>query len=151
MGKYTRRNETAIRRGFRRLSYNKDMAIEAGMKEMMDNAMLFALGEHDENHWFHKSTENSYGWAVIHDGVGVANKVNEGRHGGGDALEQLMEASREAPQKGWIGILLASFRVGNDKPTPRMFLFELDYEMSLLYETRDMTREQFNRYFKPIR
>lgn len=150
MANYVRKNDLVIKNAFSRLLKNKDIILENGLKELLDDAMLFALGEHDQDHWFHKSTENSYGWVVLHDGKGVAHKVNEGRHGGGNAYEQLMAASREVPQTGWVGILLASLRAGDENPRPRMFLFNIDYEYELLERTREMTKEQFNRFFKPI-
>ena len=148
---YESRNNSAIKKGFSRLSSDKDKIVEAGMKDMMEQAMLFALGVHDANHWFHKSSENSYGWCVVHDGQGIAFKVNEGRHGSGNAYEQLMVASREVPQTGWVGILLASFRGVDDRPKPRIIYYDVDYEMTVLSETRIETEEQFNQFFKPLR
>ena len=147
---HERKNNTAIKRGFKRIASNKDLVIENGMRDLLENAMLYALGEHDATHWFHKSTENSYGWCILHDGHGVAYKVNEGRHGGGNAYEQLMAASREVSQTGWVGILLASFRAGDDRPNPRMFYFNVDYEMTVLANTADNAEQQFKRFFKPL-
>lgn len=144
------KNINVVKKALSRLSASKDRIIEAGMKDLMEDAMLYALGEHDATHWFHTTTENSYGWCLLHDGNGVAYKVNEGRHGGGNAYEQLMSASRDVPQTGWVGILLASFRVGDDKPAPRMFYFSLDFEMTVLAETADNIEEQFHRFFKPL-
>lgn len=147
---HIQKNNAAIKRGFKRLSENKDLVIENGLKDLLENAMLFAIGEHDAHHWFHKSTENSYGWCIVHNGNGVALKVNEGRHGGGNAQEQLMAASRTVSQSGWVGILLASFRVGDDRPNPRMFYFNVDYEMLVLANTYDNAESQFHRFFKPL-
>lgn len=151
MASQVSRNNAVIGKAFSRLSRNKDSVIERGMKDLLEDAMLFALGEHDATHWFHKSTENSYGWCLLHDGKGVAHKVNEGRHGGGNAFEQMMEASRDVPQTGWVGIILASFRAGDDKPAPRMFYFSIDYEMTILSNTADNVKRQFDRFFKPLR
>lgn len=150
MERLERRNDTVIQRGFNRLLSNKDRALGEGMKDLMENAMLYALGEHDATHWFHKSTENSYGWCAVHNGQVVATKVNEGRHGGGNALVQLMSASKEVPQSGWVGIVLASFRVGDDRPSPRMFYFSVDYEMEILARTASHSQSEFSRFFKPI-
>ena len=149
-------NNAKINNAFSRIKREKDMVIEAGMRDLLEDAMLYALGEHDTNHWFHRSTENSYGWCIVHNGKGVAFKVNEGRHGGGNAYEQLMAASREVSQTGWVGILLASFRVGDDAPRgntvvgPRMFYFNVDYEMTVLSNTADNVQRQFQRFFKPL-
>lgn len=150
MANLEQRNNSVIQKGFARVLANKDLAIEQGMRDLLENAMLYALGEHDATHWYHKSTENSYGWCILHDGHGVAHKVNEGRHGGGNAYEQLMAASREVPQTGWVGIILASFRAGDDRPNPRMFYFSVDYEMEILLRTASHVQSDFKRFFKPI-
>ena len=141
---YARRNESVIRRAFSRLSRSKDAVIEAGMKDLLENAMLFAIGEHDNRHWLHKSTANSYGWCILHNGVGVAHKVNEGRHGDGNAFSDMMAVSREVSQVGWVGILLASMH--GDRP----MYFAVTYEEVLLLETGKHMAETFARHFKPI-
>lgn len=150
MNRQEKRNDSVLKKGFARLLSSKDRSAEEGLKDLLENAMLYALGEHDLHHWFHKSTENSYGWCLLHDGHSVASKVNEGRHGGGNAYEQLMAASREVPQTGWVGILLASFRAGDDRPNPRMFYFSVDYEMEILNRTTGHIEADFNRFFKPL-
>ena len=147
---YEKQNESIIRKALERLSRDKNKIVEDGMKELMDNAMMYVLGEHDAKHWFHKATGNSYGWALMHNGEGVAYKVNEGLHGEGNAFEDLMAASREVPTNGWTGILLASLRVGEDKPNPRMYYFNVDYEIGLLAQTVDFTEESFSSVFKQI-
>lgn len=144
MAGYQQRNKSVIERAFKRLSVNKDRVIEEGMKDLLENAMLYALGEHDNRHWLHKSTANSYGWALLHNGEAVAHKVNEGRHGDGNALSDLMAVSREVSQTGWVGILLASLH--GDRP----MYFAVDYEEGLLEETADHASDNFKRFFKPI-
>lgn len=144
MGKYEKSNERVISRAFARLQKNRDRVAEAGLRDLLESAMLYALGEHDNRHWLHKSTANSYGWCILHDGHAVAHKVNEGRHGDGNAFSDMMNASREVPQVGWVGILLASMQ--GDRP----MYFAVDYEMSLLHETVNVTKANFGTFFKPI-
>ncbi len=144
MANYKQRNKSAIRRGFNTLLRDKDLVIESGMKDLLENAMLYAIGEHDNRHWLHKSTANSYGWVLLHNGDAVAHKVNEGRHGDGNAYSDLMLVSREVSQTGWVGILLASMH--GDRP----MYFEVTYEEGLLEETADHTEESFNKFFKQI-
>ena len=150
MSGYYRRNESVIKKAFKRLNNDEVSIIRDGMTSLMDNAMLNALGIHDGTHWFHRSTGDSYGWVVLHDGESVAHKVNEGRHGDGRAYEQLIAASRLVSRTGWVGILLASMRAGDDDPTPRMFFFNLDYELSVLDEVIEDVKRNFLQYFKPI-
>jgi len=144
MAGYLTRNNAVIDGAFARLRNSKDRVIEAGMKDLLEVAMLGALSLHDTTHWLHKSTENSYGWCLLHDGVGVAMKVNEGRHGSGRAREQLMAVSREVSQKGWVGILLASME--GDRP----MYFSIDYEDWILALTADDIRDNFKLFFNPL-
>lgn len=144
MGKYEKANERTITRAFARMQKNRDRIMEAGLRDLLENAMLYALGEHDNHHWLHKSTANSYGWCILHNGHAVAHKVNEGRHGDGNAFSDMMAASREVSQVGWVGILLASMQ--GDRP----MYFAVDYEMSLLHETANVTKANFGLFFKPI-
>ena len=144
MAGYQQRNNTVIQKAFDRFTVSSQKVIERGMIDLLENAMLFAIGEHDFKHWLHKSTANSYGWALLHDGVVIANKVNDGRHGDGSALSDLMLVSKQVPQIGWVGILLASLH--GDRP---MF-FAVTYEISLLGRTVIHTLDNFNRYFRPI-
>ena len=126
---------------FSRLRGSKDRVIEAGMKDLLEAAMLGALSLHDTTHWLHKSTENSYGWCLLHDGHAVAMKVNEGMHGRGRAEEQLMAVSREVSQQGWVGILLASME--GDRP----MYFSIDYEDWILLVSADDIRDNFLLFF----
>lgn len=139
---YESRNNAVINRAFTRLKANKDRVIEAGMKDLLENAMLYAIGAHDHDHWFHKSTADTYGWILLHDGKGVAHNVNEGRHGEGNAYGDLMAVSRLVSQKGWVGVLLAYMG------EPMYFVVE--YEEEILAQTANITRENFNLFFNVL-
>lgn len=141
---YKIRNDLVISSAFRRCVKSKDRVIEEGMKSLMENAMLAALSFHDDTHWIHKATDNSYGWCVLHDGRSVALKVNEGRHGEGKARQQLMAASRLVSQTGWVGILLASME--GDTP----MYFAVNYEEWILLVTADDIRENWRLFFNPL-
>jgi hypothetical protein len=138
------RNNAVIKSGFSRLTDAKNRVIESGMKDMMENAMLAALSFHDASHWLHKSTENSYGWCVLHNGRSVAMRVNEGRHGTGNAEQQLMAASRNVSDTGWVGILLASLE--GDRP----MYFAVNYEEFILTLTEQDIRDNWRLYFNVI-
>jgi len=142
--RYEKRNERVIRNAFKRLPASKDRVARKGLEDLLENAMLYALGEHDHRHWLHKSTANSYGWAIVHNGSVVAHKVNEGRHGDGNAYSDMMSVARGVSQSGWIGILLASMH--GDRP----MYFAVDYERALLEETADVTKENFGLFFNIV-
>lgn len=144
MAGFFTKNKSVIGRAFSRLHNSKDRVIEEGMKDLLEAAMLGALSLHDTTHWLHKTTDNSYGWCLLHDGDAVQVKVNEGRHGSGRAREQLMAVSRTVPQKGWVGILLAS--MATDRPV----YFSIEYEDWILLLTADDVRDNFKLFFNII-
>jgi len=143
--RYESRNNTTITRAFRRFPSRKDSIIENGMKSLLENAMLAALSFHDDTHWIHKSTANSYGWCLLRDGRAVAHHTNEGRHGTGNAYQQLMAASRSVSRKGWVGILLAS--MDGDVP----MYFAVNYEEWVLLVTEADVRENWRLFFNPLK
>lgn len=148
MGKYTVRNDRLIDRAFSRLPVVKDRVVEDGMCRLLKDAMEYAISNHDHNHFGHRIHDNSYGWALLHDHSVVRLQVNGGRHGHGDAEDQLMIAARSVTKGGWVGILLASMvlQFGRKKPV----YFEIDYEHGILEFTKDDIQSHFKEYFKPL-
>ena len=145
---YLRENNRKIDKAFQRLVLQKDEIIKAGMLRLMDDAMAYAISIHDSTHWGHRSTGDSYGWALVHNGGIVALKVNTGHHGEGEAERQLRQAVGSVRSTGWVGILLASLRVENDRQSS--ILFQIDYEIGVLNFTQDEIKDYFTNYFKPI-
>ena len=148
MANYQSRNERKINRGFKRLNETKDIVIERGMRDLLEYGMAYALNAHDHTHWLHTSTADSYGWALLHDGKAIAHRVNDGRHGDGRALADLMAVSLEVPQVGWVGILLASMEAETDRGSN--VYFAVQYEEHVLHVTRNDVRQNFNKFFKRI-
>lgn len=148
MGRNTGRNERAIRKGFSRLSADKDKVIEDGMSRLLKMGMDFAISQHDHNHFGHRINDNSYGWALVRDHNVVRLGVNGGRHGHGDAEDQLQNAAKSITKSGWVGIILASMMLqfGRRKP----IYFEIDYEMDVLELTKKEIESNFSDYFKPL-
>lgn len=147
---YKSDNDRKIKAGFKRFGLLKDIIIENGMRRLMNDAMLATLANHDHDHWFHKSTDNSYGWLVLHNGAHVDHRTNTGRHGEGDAYAELMRASESAPKNGWVGILLADMGEVRDHGKQKLYIFHLEYEIDLLNITRADVENQFHTYFKPL-
>jgi hypothetical protein len=147
---YASQNKRTINAAFKRFGILTEAIIENGMKRIMNEAMMIALATHDADHWFHKSTGNSYGWLVLHDGKHVAHKVNEGLHGEGDAYTELMGAARDVPQVGWVGILLASMGEVHDNAKGKLYFFHLDYEMAVLNNAREDVEKLFTRNFRTM-
>ncbi len=142
------RNGAVVRRAFKRLEDNKDAVIESGMVRLLGDAVQYALSIHDHEHFGHRITGDSYGWALLHNRELKQIQVNGGRHGQGDAEDQLRDVARSINKDGWVGIILSSMSMafGNRKP----IYFEIDYEMGVLDMTQDEIQDHFDEYFKPI-
>lgn len=145
---YARRNESVINRAFSRLRKNQDRIIQDGMHRIMKEAMEYAIASHDHHHFGHRINDNSYGWAIVHDGKVKEIQTNGARHGRGDAEDQLREAARGVNRQGWVGILLASMVMEFNRRKP--IYFEIDYEVGIFAMTTDRVEEWFKTYFKPI-
>ncbi len=144
---YARQNRATIRNAFGRLTRGYDVFIESGMSQLLDDAMNYAISIHDHGHFGHRTTEDSYGWVLIHNGEIKQLKVNEGRHGSGNAESQLRSVASEISEKGWIGVVLASMTVSNGR---KPLFFEVSYELGVLNFTADEIADHFNEYFKPL-
>lgn len=148
MPNYQQQNDRRIKAAFDRFAKRKDAIIEDGMRRLMKDAMEYALDLHDYEHHAHRTHEDSYGWAVLHDGQIKHLQVNGGRHGHGLAEAQIRDVATRAKQTGWVGILLASMVLEYEKRKPTFF--EVDYEMGILNATADEIGDFFKEYFKPI-
>lgn len=142
-------NEKAIEQGFKEFRGGIDSIYEKAMRELLHDAMVYALAAHDGSpHFGHVVTADSYGWLLLHDGKAVAWETNSGRHGEGHAYTELMSVSREAPQSGWVGILLASMEAEMERI--RNVWFVVGYEQDILNNTRGNIEDSFGKYFKPV-
>lgn len=144
----SQRNDQVVKNALERLSRDKDVIIEDGMQRILSDAMNYAISIHDYEHFGHRTTDNSYGWCLLHNGEIKHIFVNDGRHGEGEAGMQLRDAASSINKSGWVGIILASMTVTNEKGRP--IYFEIDYEMGVLDMTIDEIKDNFNVYFKPI-
>jgi hypothetical protein len=144
---YPQRNGQAIKRGLNWLSKRSDDIAQKFLLMIMPAAMDYAREEHDHSHFGHRITRDSYGWAVVHNGQVVALRVNEGHHGEGEATAQLQEVAKQYPE-GWVGLVLASMNAFRENGRP--IIFEVDYELAMLYNTVDMIRDFFPSFIRRI-
>ena len=142
------RNSAEIKRSFSRLRKSEESVVKNGMRRILNDAMEYAISVHDHHHFGHRTNDNSYGWALVHDGKLVELHINGARHGHGDAEEQLQDVARGIGRKGWVGILLASMVLEFNRRKP--IYFEIDYEIGIFAATTDKVEEWFKTYFKPI-
>lgn len=148
MANHKRDNERKITTAFRELPKMLDAAAEMSMKRILAAGMKYALDIHDQNHFVHRTADDSYGWILAKDGRVVECVTNRGNHGVGTAYDQLVAKVREAGVEGWVGIVLASMEVSYQGRRP--VFFEVQFEMDVLNETADLTEESFNRFFKSV-
>ena len=146
--KYDKQNEQAVKRGLEWLTKVRDAVEEQGMVSLLRDSMAYAIDLHGHEHFGHRITGDSYGWALVKNGLIIQMEVNEGNHGNGDATEQLRVVSREVKAKGYVGIVLASMKAFREDGRPIMF--EVDFEHGVLGITADEIRDNFSMYFKPI-
>lgn len=148
MAGYASRNSKVIQKGFDRLRRNKDSVIEDGMARLLNDAVAFAISRHDHEHFAHRVSANSYGWALLFNGGIRRLWTNGGNHGQGNAEEQLRNVASSVTKDGWVGIILASMSMAYGRRKP--FYFEVDYERGIFNLTQDEISDRFNEYFKPI-
>lgn len=142
------RNSVVINRAFSRIRRSEETTIKNGMRRILKEAMEYALSQHDHDHFGHRIHENSYGWALVHNGKLVELQINGARHGHGDAEDQLREVAAGIGRKGWVGIVLASMVLEFNGRKP--VYFEIDYEVGIFAATTDKVEDWFKTYVKPM-
>lgn len=142
------RNSVVINRAFSRIRRSEETIIKNGMRRILKEAMEYALSQHDHDHFGHRIHENSYGWALVHNGKLVELQINGARHGHGDAKDQLREVAAGIGRKGWVGIVLASMVLEFNGRKP--VYFEIDYEVGIFAATTDKVEDWFKTYVKPM-
>ncbi len=139
-------NAVTISNAFARLAASEQRAIRTGLEKLLSDCVPYALEAHDEGHQRHLDTGDTYGWAIVREGVVVGMYVTAGSASSGketsDATVQLLRAAGKIRRKGWVGILMAGMH-------PASF-FSVDYEMGILHETIRYTKENFNSWFKKV-
>lgn len=134
-------NSNRIRKAFERILFRKDTEIENALRTVLDKAVPFALQAHDEFHQHHLDMGDTYGWMIAHDGEIIDMKTFSGRYEEGDIRYQLETC--DIPQKGWVGVVMAGMQPSS--------YFAVDYEVSVLDDTIEMTKPLFRSLFRTLR
>lgn len=135
-------NAQIIKNAFARFTANKDEVIRRGMYGLLEDAVDFALAIHDERHQAHIEIGDTYGWMLVHNHriqeiAVVATADNRGK-----ATKQLRAKLAKLPAKGWIGVVMAGLSPAN--------YFSVSYEIGIINNTSDMTKQKFLQYFTEI-
>lgn len=141
-GRFKQENERKIMQAFERFKANSYERVLVVLKDLMQEAMEFALKTHDERHRNHLEMGDGYGWALWHRGTLVAYDIAAiNSEISGDAFEKLMAISPYQHRGRWFGVLLADMQPSH--------YFAVDYENDILNQTAQMSSEKFRQFFKP--
>lgn len=135
-------NEQTILNAFARLTAAKDETIRAGMYGLLEDAVQIALEAHDEKHRSHIELGDTYGWMLVHNHKIEEIAVVATDNNIGKATKQLRATLKDLPTKGWIGVVMAGLEPAN--------YFSVIYEMGMLDFSIQITRQNFNQYFKKL-
>ena len=135
-------NGKVIQYAFLRLERAKADRAYLGLKRVLESAMKQALRLHDDKHRKHVELGDNYGWAVVHNGTLIQMGVNAKPGTRGEAAAELRKVAAECGS-GWQGILMAG--MGNKRN-----YYAFDYELDILIDTIDFTRDNFWDYFHKI-
>lgn len=137
-----RKNTATIRDAFAMLTKTKDEVIEAGMYDVLENAVHVALEAHNEERQSHIQIGDTYGWMLVHNHKIVEISVVATDDNRGNATKQLREKLRELPETGWIGVVMAGMQPAN--------YFSIAYEIGTLEHAKNITLLNFYNFFRPI-
>lgn len=136
-------NEKVIKNAFARLRATKDEVIRAGMYGLLEDAVQIALEAHDERHQSHIELGDTYGWMLLHNGKIEEISVVATNDNIGEATKKLKRlAIRKSFSRGWVGVVMAGLEPAN--------YFSVIYEMGMLDFSLQITKENFNQYFKKL-
>lgn len=136
-------NERIIKNALARLRATKDEVIRAGMYGLLEDAVQIALEAHDERHQSHIELGDTYGWMLLHNGKIEEISVVATNDNIGKATQKLRRlAIRKAFSRGWVGVVMAGLEPAN--------YFSVIYEMGMLDYSLQITKENFNQYFKKL-
>ena len=112
---YRKRNQTAIKRGFKSLqSYAEGMS-DIVMRNIARDGLNKLIEMHeisaqylDHNLYWHLDESNTMGYALAHDGIIVESGFHEGGGSRGAALSMAQDAVRG--KKGWVAVVLSDMQ-----------------------------------------
>lgn len=135
-------NEQVIKNALARLKSVKDEVIRQGMYGLLEDAVQIALDAHDEKHQSHIEIGDTYGWMLVHNRKIEEIAVVATDNNIGKATKKLRASLKNLPKEGWVGVVMAGL-----EPTS---YFSVVYEMGMLDYSLQITKQNFNQYFKKL-
>lgn len=135
-------NLAVINAAFERLRKRMEEKAEVTMVDVLKKAVDYALESHDDEHRNHLLVGDTYGWALVHNNAIIKSEVRTGKNNEGNVKASLAEMAASLGKKGYVGIVMAGMNPTN--------YFAVDYEMDILEDAADFTRETFKQQFKQL-
>lgn len=143
-----KRNDRTISKAFDGLKHNERQLLIAGMKGLLDAAVVYALQLHKEKYLHnHLETGDSYGWALGYQGQCVAIKVTTWEDlpttsvSITDTLTSLV-CKLSSKKNKYVGVVMAGMEPAE--------YYNVLMEEFVLAETMDLVAFDFDRYFQKI-
>ena len=144
MSRYEHQNRLVIQRSLARLRKSEEETILAGMCKVVEAGLEYLLEAHDMHSPLmrHQTETDTLGYALAHNGV----IVKSGMHNGGDNLDLPGQAMADAQEilsttNGWAAVILSDMRGW----------YNVNLEIDFLGYSADKVKENFHRYFKPVK
>ena len=139
------KNEQTIKKAFARFAEIKHYSMLGFLKNLMPEAVQFALDFHEmgpDPHVGHLESGDNYGWMIVYNGQVVDTEVYTTENNEGDVREQLTSILPRLSKTGYVGVVMAGMRF----PT----YFSVDFEEAVMDATIQNTIQNFHQYFKKL-
>lgn len=135
-----KRNDKTIMKAFNGLQHNKHNHLIAGMKGLLQDAVMFIYEQHRvDGHMNHLEYGDTYGWALYYNGQMIDKKINSGPEVSDFSVSDELD-SRIAASKGYVGVIMAGMN-------PAAFFWE-KHEIPYMELTADMIAAEYLRFFQ---
>ncbi len=135
-----KRNDKTIMKAFNGLQHNKHNHLIAGMKGLLQDAVMFIYEQHRvDGHMNHLEYGDTYGWALYYNGQMIDKKINSGPEVSDFSVSDELD-SRIAASKGYVGVIMAGMN-------PEV-VFKDEFEIPYMELTADMIAAEYLRFFQ---
>ena len=143
MTRLEQRNQKVIQKSLTRLRTSEQKTAENAMRKIVMVGLEYLIDAHNMHDMFmsHTQENDTLGYALAHDGMIVMS----GQHNGGN--EDLPGNAKEkainllSGTQGWVAVILSDMQGW----------YRVDYETDFLLYSAEQVRQDFNRFFKPVK
>ena len=143
MAGYQSKNAKVIDNAVMRFRANAEKAIEAGIKNLALAGMSFLVEAHDSHRegMLHTEEDNTLAYAVAHDGTIIESGSFKGN--GDDMPGDAMNKAKSllSGTSGWVAIILSEMEGW----------YRVDWEQDFLHYSAEQVRQNFRKFFKPVK